>query len=90
VERAWTWLSAAETTMPLVFKNMAGASDEMILNEALFEMRQRYNKTGFPLDPRELLTYLSGRAKAHLVLHLYRVALQRGDYAVQNGLLIPN
>ena len=90
VERATHWLYEAEATMPLVFKNMAGASDELVLQEALFEMRARYKKTGLPIGLQELRSYFSTRVKGHLVEHLLVLSIKRGDYTYENGVLVPN
>lgn len=90
VERAAKWLYEAEATMPLVFKNMAGASDEMLLQEALFEMRALYKRSGVPLDPTVVYGLFASRAKAHQVQPLMVLARNRGDFTVVNGLIVPN
>ena len=90
VLRAAEWLYEAEATMPLVFKNMAGASDELVLSEALFEMRARFKETGYPISVPELRSYFSTRVKGHLVEHMLSLSVKRGDYKFENGVLIPN
>lgn len=87
--KAADWMLEVEATMPLIFKNMQGSNDEMLLNEALYEMRARYKQNGF-IDPSELVGFLSSRAKGHLVEHLIRLSFRRGDYQMVNGLIVPN
>lgn len=80
VERAWEWLHEAEETMPLVFRNMVGSNDDMILTEIQFELRDRYLKTHKPIRYDEYIKIVSARTKVNLVGYFKKLGVERGDF----------
>lgn len=88
VERAHEWLTEAEDTMPLVFKNMVGTTDEMVMHEILYDLRREPGiKNGVPLAT--LVQLVTQRVKTDKAKFLIQAMNDRGDIRIQSSDLGP-